>query len=73
MYLGGISAQDVINALRNAPVTHTGRMDIYQTKAAIVRVATDALEFRALRATVDSTPLADGRKLITIVGVDPLY
>jgi hypothetical protein len=64
---------DVIRALRNCPVVHTGHMDVYQLPGAIVRVAVDALEFRAIRATVDSTPLMDGRKLVTIMGVDPLY
>jgi hypothetical protein len=73
VFLGGINAVDVIRALRNCPVVHTGHMDVYQLPGAIVRVAVDALEFRAIRATVDSTPLMDGRKLVTIMGVDPLY
>ena len=73
MYLGGINAADVIHALRNAPVVHTGRMDIYQLPNAVVRVAVDALEFTGIRCQVDSTPLADGRRLVTIIGVDPLY
>ena len=73
MYLGGINAADVIHALRDCPVVHTGRLDVYQTAGAVVRVATDALSFPAIRATVDSTRLADGRQLVTIVGVNPLY
>ena len=73
MYLGGIDASAVVYALRDAPVTHTGRMDIYQLPNAVVRVAVDALEFTGIRCQVDSTPLADGRRLVTIVGVNPLY
>ena len=72
MYLG-TTTRDVLSMLEGLPVTHTGHMDIYESRSAVVRVATDALTFRTIRAIVDSTPLLDGRRLITITGNEQPY
>jgi hypothetical protein len=72
MYLG-TTAPDVLSMLEGLPVVHTGKMDIYQTSSAVVRVEPSALTHRILRCAVDSTPLADGRKLVTITGGEQPY
>lgn len=68
MYLGSTSAS-IRDMLASLPVTHTGRMDVYQSTSAVVRVELDAWNYTTVRVDVDSTLTADGRKVLTVRGM----
>lgn len=69
MYLGSTPAA-IQQMLASLPVVHTGQMDIYQSPFAVVRCEPDAFAHTLVRVVVDSTPTLNGRRVLTVLGMD---